>query len=101
MSENVQLALVAVVVTLVNAVMALVTLVVKEWLDERREVRARESEARLAAELASTNKRTSDELAAGIDVVHKATNSMKDELVEEVRKASYAKGLKDSTKPER
>jgi len=30
-----------------------------------------------------------------IQVVHKATNSMKDELVAEVRKAAYAQGRKD------
>jgi hypothetical protein len=30
-----------------------------------------------------------------IEIVHKATNSMKDELVKEVRKSEHAKGMKD------
>lgn len=31
------------------------------------------------------------------EVIHKATNSMKDELVQEVRKASFAAGAKSET----
>jgi exo-beta-1,3-glucanase (GH17 family) len=33
----------------------------------------------------------------GVESVHRATNSMKDELVEEVRQASFAAGVKSET----
>lgn len=39
-------------------------------------------------------RRRSNIVADKVEVVHKATNSMKDELVEEVRKASFAEGKK-------
>lgn len=36
-------------------------------------------------------------LSKQIEVIHKATNGMKDELVAEVRKASFAQGVKSET----
>lgn len=37
-------------------------------------------------------------LEANMEIVHKATNSMKDDLVAEVRQASFAAGVKAKTK---
>lgn len=36
-------------------------------------------------------------LADRVEVIHKATNGMKEELVKEVRDASFAKGVKSET----
>lgn len=40
------------------------------------------------------NSRQITENSAAIEVVHRATNSLKDELVAEVRESSHAQGLK-------
>lgn len=54
-------------------------MIVKEHFDRRRADKATESRATLDAK---------------VEIIHKATNSMKDELVREVRSASFAAGEK-------
>ncbi len=41
------------------------------------------------------NSKKLDAAILQIEIIHKATNSMKNELVEEVRLASHAQGVKD------
>lgn len=71
------------------AVIGIVAMTVKEVLDQRRE---RLKEEREAAKEERAIARTK-ELSERVEVIHKSTNSMKDELVAEVRKAGEAKAV--------
>jgi hypothetical protein len=44
--------------------------------------------------LTNRNARSIEQNSKSIELIHKATNSMKDELVKEVRQASFAEGVK-------
>lgn len=111
MSDQVQLAVVGLLVVLAQGVIGLVMLVAKEYFDRKRaeaaavKVEAVRVEAAKAATKAHTVSIAMTEVAAAqqrqirgvseqVEEVHKATNGMKAQLVDEVRKASFAAGEK-------
>ncbi len=78
------------------AIVGLVALVIKEYFDRLRARDAAQKVEKVKVDLASSSKDTDrklDSVAEKIEIVHKATNSMKDQLVEAVRDASFAKGV--------
>ncbi len=74
----------------------------KQWLDGRQRIEEAERVAKATREVKITMEASTqaaakrmDEMATSIEVVHKATNSIKDELVEAVRKEATLQGAKD------
>ncbi len=79
------------------AIIGLIALVIKEYFDRLRSKDAAEKVAKVAEDLEKNEAKHSD-LIVGVskqvEEVHRATNGMKKELVEEVRQASFAQGVK-------
>lgn len=114
MSDQVQLAVVGLLVILANGVIGLVMLVAKEYFDRKRaeaaavKVEAVRIEAAKSAtkvqsvattlyEVTAAQKAQIKGVSEQVQEVHDLANGMKAELVEEVRKASYAAGAKSET----
>lgn len=82
---------------------AVVALIVKDWLDSRRAERAARLVKVVAAkqEIATEERKKNveaasakmDDLAAKVEVIHKATNGM----VKQLEEASFARGVKSET----
>lgn len=76
------------------AVGTLMTQIIQLVLDYMREQNKLDREAR-AAEVRKEQSIKLDELVGQVEEVHKATNSMKDELVASTDKAAHARGIVD------
>jgi hypothetical protein len=75
------------------ALVGVLMLTVKEYFDAQRanRVAVKVAEVAVKADIAATKV---DRVSEQVEQVHIATNSMKDQLVSEVRKASFAEGVK-------
>ncbi len=94
-SEAVWLAVIGIVGLTLQSGITILTMIVKEHLDRRRAVDA----ANLADHVRSTLKKNTedqvarlDEVAAKVEEVHKATNSLTDRLVETTGAKEFARG---------
>ncbi len=96
-SDAVWLAAIGLLTVLSTAAINIITMVIKEYFDRER-YRISQAEAKeVKTTLEQTNAKQREQhqtVVAGVEEIKKATNGMKHELVEEVRKASFARGEK-------
>lgn len=76
-----------------QALIAGIVTIYLEWSRRRTAMKVADVE-RTLADTSGIIANKIDTLDERVEVIHKATNGMKKELVDEVRKASYAKGVK-------
>lgn len=99
MSDAVILAIIGLATVFVNAVTVVATMIVKELLDQRRAVvikdatvvAAEKVETKLIEVTAAQNEKL-DDMAAKVEVVHKATNSLTDKLIASTEAEALARG---------
>ncbi len=79
-----------------NALIAGAVTIILAWMQNRTKKAVVETGTNADVK-ADVREQKLDDVAKKIEVVHKTTNSMKDELVQEVRQAGFAAGVKSET----